>query len=347
MKFPVSNRSRRPRLTGALLAAALLGLAACETEIAPPFEVVGTGVVEGRLFFDADGDGLFDPLAGDEPLAGVQLGVYRRGTAELFAGAQTTTGAEGRFRVQGLPIGTHDVFVNAATLPEGVVCQNPVPASVYRDEPTYVDVTVRIACRISIEEAKAAAQGTVVNVRGIVTMRPGQSRLQGDDMYVQDATGGIKIFGSAIGGHDLEIGDLVDITATLGAFNDELQLTSPQINEVVEDVGAPAPAPVTTNEAALQGAPLTAPLLGRLVRVEGAVLLTPFASGGGRNARIDDGSGAVEVRIEPGVIESTDDINPRFTVGACYNITGVLGSFRGTAQIKPRQLTDMEEVPCN
>jgi hypothetical protein len=342
------NPFRRQRLLGALLAAAVLGLTACDTEQAPPFEVQDRGVLEGRLFLDSDGDGIFDPLAGDQPLTNVQLTVFERGTARQISGGQAVTDAQGRFRLENLPVGTHDVFVNPESLPTGVVCQNPMPVSVYRHEAAFLRVGARLACLIRIQDAKALPQGEVVNVRGVVTMAPGQGRTQGDDMYIQDASGGIKIFGAAaLVGSGLQIGDLVDINGTMGIFNNEFQLISPVINERIDNVGAPAPVAVTTARVALQGSPPTAPDLGRLVRVERAQLLGAFSGGGGRNALINDGTGAAEIRIEPGVIGATADINPRFTVGACYNIVGVIGSFQGTAQLKPRQLNDIQEVPCN
>jgi hypothetical protein len=113
--LPRNQNHRRQRFMGAVLvAAAALGLAACESEVAPPFELEGTGALEGRLFFDAGADGVYDPLAGDEPLAGVQVRVRERGTSTWSPGGQATTGADGRFRIENLPLGTHDVFIDTA-----------------------------------------------------------------------------------------------------------------------------------------------------------------------------------------------------------------------------------------
>ena len=47
------------------LALSLALLAACADDPEPPFAVEGTGRVTGRLFFDADNNGLFTPLGGD------------------------------------------------------------------------------------------------------------------------------------------------------------------------------------------------------------------------------------------------------------------------------------------
>src|SRR5680860_1087523 len=89
------------------LAGAMM-VTACEDETAPPFEVEGTGSMEGLVFFDADEDGVFTLTAGDSALAGVDLLIRERSTELVFAGASVTTGANGRFLVEGLPLGTHD-----------------------------------------------------------------------------------------------------------------------------------------------------------------------------------------------------------------------------------------------
>jgi DNA/RNA endonuclease YhcR with UshA esterase domain len=327
---------------------AALALTACDTEIPPPFEVEGTGAVEGRIFFDANQDGLYDPSAGDRPLPNVTVVVRDRGTTRTFAGGQVQTDATGQFRVENLPSGTHDLFIDPATLPEGVVCVNPLPVSVFRFEQQFANVRVQIACLIRIADAKPLPLGEIVNVRGVVTAQPGQHRIQGDDMYIQDQSGGIKIFGGVIAGWGVRVGDRIDVTAERGFFGtaQEIQLTNPRLNERVEGVGAPPPAQVTTQFASTQGA-AAAPGAGLLVQIRRAQLLGPFEAGGGRNARFNDGSGPVEIRIDPGVIEAVAQINPRFAVGRCYDVVGVLAPFQGAAQIKPRTMNDVQEVPCN
>jgi hypothetical protein len=272
--------------------------------------------------------------------------VRARGTTHTIA--NTTTDAEGRFRFENLPLGTHDVFINEASLPALRACANPYPVSVFRNESRFLPVGARQACLIRIEEAKALPTGTVVNVRGIVTVRPGQHRSQGDDMYIQDASGAVKIFSGLIAGWNVQIGDLIDVTATRSIFGvNEIQLINPTLNERVPEVGAPAARVVTTLFASTQGTP-TSPAAGVLVRLQRARMLEAFAAGGGRNARFDDGSGPVEVRIDTGIFATTAPINANFTVGSCYNVTGSLTPFGGsTAQVKPRSMADFQEVPCS
>ncbi|MFW6206924.1 MAG: hypothetical protein ACOC5J_03215 [Gemmatimonadota bacterium] len=324
-----------------------MALGACEAEIAPPFEVEGTGWVEGHLFLDTEGNGRFDPGAGDEALPGVDVEARERGTTRTF-GSPVTTDAEGRFTVQGLPPGTHDVFVIESTVPEGVVvCQNPVPTSVYRDEPTGLSIGAREACLISIAEARELGVGEFVNIRGIVTSHPGQVR--SSYVYLQDATGGIQFFTSALNDAGLEIGDLIDVSGTLGEFNSTLQLESVQLNDVEPGVGAPAPTELTTAEIMSDGPNVGGPLQGLLAVVRGAELQSPFDSGGSRNATIDDGSGGAVLRVESGVVSGNGDAildALGLQVGACYDIVGMVGAFGSEGQLFPRSGDDFTEVSC-
>ncbi|MGK7313584.1 MAG: carboxypeptidase-like regulatory domain-containing protein, partial [Candidatus Longimicrobiales bacterium M2_2A_002] len=92
-----------------VLALAALAVTACDPDPAPPFEIEGTGGVEGFLFFDANKDAAFSTLDGDFPVVGADVGIFERGTEQAFSGGTATTNANGRFTVTGLPAGTHDL----------------------------------------------------------------------------------------------------------------------------------------------------------------------------------------------------------------------------------------------
>jgi hypothetical protein len=335
------------------LAAALLCLApACDTDPAPPFVVQGTGALEGLVFFDADRNGAYDPASGDTIVAGATVLARERGSSQTLMNGQATTGADGRFALAALPPGTHDLFIDTTTTPAGVFfCQNPVPVSVVIDLVRFVEVTGRQGCVIPIEEAEATAVGTFVTVQGIVTAAPGQLRSAGDNAYIEDASGGIQLFGGALAGRGIAIGDRIEVSGNMTLFNGESEVAGAlRVNEIVPGVTVPQPAQVTTAAVAAAGAPPTAPLQGRFIRLVRAQQQSAFATGGGRNALFDDGSGATEIRIEAGLIAASADVATTFphnpAAPKCFDITGVVGSFNGTAQVKPRTLADMQEVPC-
>ncbi|TVP74298.1 MAG: hypothetical protein EA352_11000 [Gemmatimonadales bacterium] len=343
-----------PRLRPALvagLAALALTLTGCADETSAPFDFSGEGELDGLVYFDSQRTGIFDPSDGDDPLSNVALEIRERGTTRAFQGSQVLTDSEGRFEVTGLPPGTHHLWVDSATLPEGVLlCQNPLSVSVYRFETAGVLVGGEPVCLISVQEAKELSTGEFVNIRGVVTSAPSELRSNADYTYIQDGSAGVRVFGSlGSAGAELQRGDRVTLTGTTGSFNNDAQITSPTIEEVEPDFGELAPEPTTTQALAEAGPDMRAPLQGRLVVVRGAELTRGFTTGGNRNGLVDDGSGPVEVRVETGLSGSGDETIRQtlgLEIGACYDITGVVGNFNGTAQLFPRAADDFVEVDC-
>lgn len=339
-------RHHRHAVAGVALAAAL-GLAGCDREMLPPFEPEGTGTLEGRAFLDLNRNGTFEPLAGEVALAGVSLAVLERGTSQVIAGATTRTNARGEFQIAGLPAGTHDLRVDPESVPKGVVvCQNPIPTTIYLNESRYQAVGGRGGCVIRIGEAELRPTGSFVTVQGIVTSFPGQ--MDPGYTYIQDASGGIRIFDASLEGRGIEIGDRIEVSGTISAFNADLQLSSVVLNSLEKKVATPQVKPVTTAEIAQSGTPPTHPLQGTLVRVTRARLTTGFGQGGLniQNGMIDDGTGATQIRIEDNVADR-NSLGTIMKAGSCYNVTGAVGNFRGAAQLFPRATSDIQEVPCS
>jgi predicted extracellular nuclease len=332
-----------------LLAGALL--AGCEPDTAPPFTIDQPGAVEGLLFFDADEDAVFDPSDGDYALQGVSVTFRERGTEQALAGGTVTSDAQGRFAVGSLPAGTHDAFIDAATLPAGVLlCSNPVQVTVEPGVTRFLRLQARGGCLVLIGDAEAldAAASPVVVIRGIVTAAPSMMRSGGDYTYVQDASGGIRVFGSSLAAAGLEVGDRLEVSGTLGLFSGDLQLSNPTVRAVTKGFGAIAPAQTTTGAISAAGPAPKAALQGSLVKVTAAKMTGVFGAGGinNRNAIIDDGSGATQIRFETGLYANAADLPAAYTVGKCYDITGVVGNFNGAGQLFPRQRSDVVEVPC-
>src|SRR5687767_47788 len=144
----------RAHLLGTL-ALSLVLVAACAEDPEPPFEVEGTGRVTGRLFFDADNNGLFTPLGGDTLLRNVAVQLRERGSSVVID--EMTTDAGGAFEFEGIPPGTHDVFLvqDTAVIKNLVFCVNPLRASVYRDETAFVTAPAKRGCVVRINVAEA------------------------------------------------------------------------------------------------------------------------------------------------------------------------------------------------
>ncbi|MFO7895019.1 MAG: DUF5689 domain-containing protein [Longimicrobiales bacterium] len=345
---------RKQRMAGGwgVLALAALAVTACDPDPAPPFEIEGTGGVEGFLFYDADQDGSFSALAGDYEVVGADVVIFERGTQQAFSGASATTDGSGLFTVTGLPAGTHDLMIDTTTIPSEVAfCQNPVPVTVYLGEVPRYDVAGRAGCIITIAEAEQLdpTAGEYVTVSGIVTSYPGQ--VDNSFTWIEDSSGGIQIYSSALEGRTppIEIGDRIEVSGTVSEFADQLQIAGAvTLNAHEEDVLAPVPTSTTTAEVAAAGPDPTDPLQGKLVTLTGVEVTAAFGSGSlnEQNAHIDDGSGQTILRVDDGVADR-GQLNTLFPVGSCYDITGVVGSFGGDGQVFPRSTDDVVEVACN
>ena len=335
------------RRVAVLLALPLL-LSACTEDPADPSVIEGTGNVEGILFLDADDDGVFDPAAGDVPVEGVRVVAVDRETGDEVFGSPATSSATGRFSFTGLPLGTHHLVFDVSTIPDGVsVCQNPIPVSVFLDETTFAGVAGRRGCLITIAEAQAQSDGEFVIVRGVVTSSPDQQ--DPNWTIIEDETGGIQLFTPALSGLGIEIGDLIEVGGTVTEFNGRLELVGVELRDHIEDFGALTPEEVTIADL-LGSVDARDPLQNRLFVLRGVQLATGFTSGGGRNANITDETGTLQIRVEDNISSGNEGAiltTLGIEVGKCYDLTGILGGFRGTPQLFPRAASDFVEVACN
>ncbi len=309
---------------------------ACVDDPEPLSPVSETGRVAGILFFDRDNNDVYTPTAGDSALSGVTVRLLDRGTNNVLASGTTT--ADGRYALD-VPVGTHDLdVVRSSDIIASQFVWCGARPSVYRNEETFVPTPLKFGCVVRINMAKSNPTGTTVTIAGVVTAQPG--RFRSDNLYLQDPSGGIQVFGVAASLGLLE-GDTIEVTGELGAFNDQLQITSPRVGANVRRGGTlAAPVELTTAQAAAATTPLSSNV-GRLVRVRGVTAGT-FT---GSNAPIDDGSGSAVLRLDGNA--NTSIGTSAFTAGRCYDITGILGFFRGATQLQPRSLQDVTEVSCS
>jgi hypothetical protein len=314
-------------------------IAACDSELAPQFEPTGQGELAGRLFFDVDNNGLYTPVGGDIPFASKTVTVFERGTTTSLGTQQTD--ANGAFSFTGLPVGTHEVVVAQDQIISGndtlKLCRSPLPVSIYTNEQTFVLLNAKLGCVIPISQALKSATGTAITVAGIVTAPPGTFR--SDNLYLQDPSGGIQVFGLPGTTPTLAAGDSIEVSGTFSPFRSEGEITSPRVAaNVKKGVGVPAPIVMTTKQLSLLTS--TSPSIGKLITVR-KVTVGAFASG---NAPIDDASGPSQVRLDGNVANTVPQST--FQAGKCYDITGVAGIFDNGVQLKPRGPADIAEVAC-
>ncbi|MFV1883667.1 MAG: T9SS type A sorting domain-containing protein [Balneola sp.] len=193
---------------------------------------------------------------------------------------------------------------------------------------------------IPIATARDLTEGEIVSIAGIVTVA---GEFQGP-MYFQDETGGIAWFYSEMRDNaesffsNVSRGDSVYVTGELGSFNDLKQI-----------VGTDPLFEFKANQVPLQPLEISISTMnsgnyeGQLVALNVEIDHTG-ALQGNTNYVITDQSGTGELRIS-----SFTDIVASTAPSGVTTIVGVVSNFRGTYQLQPRDLNDIDaetnEIP--
>jgi hypothetical protein len=203
---------------------------------------------------------------------------------------------------------------------------------------TNVTVNGSVEGVISIAAARATVAGTTVLVEGRVTV---DTQYGGRQVFIQDETGGISVFGSTAAlnlGTLAVIGDKVRVRGTIGAFNNLEQLTVASASDYVKlpDANAPVtPKVITPSEIAANKA--------QLVTIENAAIspntvtdadprfpFTPAA-----NLNLTAGGQTTQLRIDPNT-----NLPGYYNPTGSASVTGIAGVFQTTPQLLPRFRTD-------
>jgi len=184
---------------------------------------------------------------------------------------------------------------------------------------------------IPIAEARQKAQGTVT-VLGLVTVPSGDFHSSSSDegFAVQDQTGGVWVgLQKSLG---LQVGQLVEVTGTLGTSAGKLQITA--------DPSAVKRLPGTGLRIAT-GHVGTA-TLGYMITVEGKVTQAIAADlPYGYKVFIDDGTGAAQVYLNKST--DIDPQSPAFQVGS--RVTGFGNQYNSVYEVDPRSRRDLQKLP--
>ncbi|MCC9136104.1 DUF5689 domain-containing protein [Pontibacter silvestris] len=186
---------------------------------------------------------------------------------------------------------------------------------------------------VTIAEARALPLNSQVIVSGTLTA----ANELGGPAYLQDSTGGIPVFDYQLHGPGaFSIGDSIQVTASVGVYNQMVQLvdvTNVESFGVATNPVAPLEVSISEITPALEGQLITVP---NVSFTDTRGLLFPESNYG-----ITDGTGTLEFRID-GDVES---LVGHEVPDSAVTVTGVLGSFRGTLQILPRFIEDLPGAP--
>lgn len=187
--------------------------------------------------------------------------------------------------------------------------------------------------------------GDLVTIRGIITVG-GEF---GGPSYLQDNSGGIAVFGTALSSV-ASVGDEVVVSGIVSPFNGLSELTVPTLHAVLSSGNTVDPVVVTCAQASGDGTGGVEQYEGMLLRLNGVTVTdtssNPVAtwavSGSGTNFRLHDAGGILDCRIDNNVAIA----NTVAPAGA-FDIVGVLSQFRtatpfiGGYQLMPRTPGDI------
>jgi DNA/RNA endonuclease YhcR with UshA esterase domain len=177
-----------------------------------------------------------------------------------------------------------------------------------------------------------------VTARGVVLVDQGVFR--NDNTYIQEGDAGILVF-AIQPGTGLVAGDTVVVEGSLGAFQQELQITRASPERPTVTVVGSGPPPEAVEVTGAQVANLSREgTLGLVPRVT-VTSIAVFANSQNINVTADDGATFV-IRIDN---TNNTGISPdTWEEGASYRVRGILTSFQGNAQLKLRSPADVEEI---
>ncbi|MDO6810092.1 endonuclease/exonuclease/phosphatase family protein [Zobellia galactanivorans] len=181
---------------------------------------------------------------------------------------------------------------------------------------------------ISISDARAAADGTLVSISGILTVADEFS----GSAYIQDETGAIAVFDEKVHGKGVfQVGDSITLVGVRSSYNEQLQISP--ITEVINN-GTPnnpiEPLEITLDQ--LSQYP------GQLVKVANLSFPSPGnLLFGDSNYLVSDASGSGELRIDNDVEALVGLAQPE----SCDEVIGVVGRFYEFYQLLPRNRSDL------
>ena len=304
---------RLPTALAALTALTALGVGASACANAGEDRILGitgTGVVNGFAFFDRNGNRVADQTV-DTAMVGVRVALVARGTRDTAATA--TSGADGTFRVSGLPVGTYEIVIDSGTFGDSilVVRQDSATVTVPPADSVFFRFGVSFP-KVSIAEFRTLPQGKKVFIEGVALA---DLDVYGDTtLHVADTSGSLRA---------------VRVRRTTVFAGDSIRLLGMR-NErsgqpVIDDAtvfGAgfgplPPPEDVTTAQAATaDGGQLDA----AFVRVRDAVVSDTVTVAGDLRMTVDDGSGALVV-----VLDGEAGLDPSgLDAGVSVDVLGLL-----------------------
>lgn len=289
-----------------------------------------TGVVEGFVYFDANGSR--EPEFTDPPTALVGVRLLVGSTQDTLVRALTDR--DGIFSMPAVPVGIYDVVVDPATVPDSldVVDIDPTPIIATQGD-TVVTLIALSFPIVSVEEARGLAAGERVFVEGVALNA--QSTFGDQTVHLAGAAAAIRVTNVATA--SVFAGDSVRFLATTSTLDGQSTLDDASAF-LLAVLDPPTPSRITTADAAGASA---GTLDAALVQVIDATVTDTATVAEGFELTTDDGSGPLGVLLD-GDVPFTDPTS--FVPGTVIDATGVLVPVPGSPgvwMLKPRSDADL------
>ena len=190
--------------------------------------------------------------------------------------------------------------------------------------------------------------GYLARVMGVATVGDSTFSQYHLDVYIQDESGGVNVFGYALGNTDFNVGDEYQVTGVIDSYNGKTELTIDSLAQIVYmgTVGEPEPLVMSIN-ALLENPEQYEGMLVRLQHVKNTGNGDAWpAEGSNANIEITDNDTTVfTMRIDKDtdIDGSTEPTWPK-------DVVGVISQYDNSApytegyQIMPRSLNDIQEA---
>ncbi len=318
-------------MTRSIMLAALLVLG-CDDGTDEVLSVDALGGLVGFVFVDRDGSGQFEP-ANDAPAAGV--GLFLTPLASANPVATATSNNLGLYFFTDVPVGRYLVRVDARTVGDSLqvaaIDSTTVTVSA-RDTGT---VTLALGFPVvQVDDVAQTALGKRVQLVGVALN--GWATFGDSTLHVADTTGVLRVL--RVAQSQVLAGDTVRVLGTVALRDGRATITEASAFRLASAALLRTPKAISTRTAATADGGL---LDADYVVVSNAAILNVQPQPGGEALiTVDDGSGTLEIILEP----TGNFANlPELPVGAILQVRGLLVPKEGRVswQLKPRASADL------
>jgi hypothetical protein len=321
----------------ALLAAALL--AGCSNAGQDKIlAVAAKGVVQGFVYFDANGSKTYNPSAGDSVLARIGIRLIAEGTSDTVARATTAT--TGVYRLPSTPVGNYVIVVDTTGFGDSLRIEK-IDSAKFTVTPAET-VTVNVAVsypQVSIAAARALPPGRSVFVTGVAFNSLGT--FSDTVVFLGDTSRAIRLTRLRTA---VAAGDSVRVKGVTGSRAGQPTLDAGTTIPLGKGLFPPVPTLTTAAAATAAGGTHDA----QLVSVKGATIGSTLQTSTNFVLTVDDSSGPLDVELDPASDAAFKPANlpGNYTVGNKFDMLGVLApTGTGTWRLRPRSATDLTLIP--